>query len=681
MAFALHAAPVRAQADDDLARIKASKKLLVGVSADYPPYSFYNSSYKIDGFDPALANELGKRLGAQVELNDFAFEGVLQALQLKQVDMVIAAVSVTPQRQQVVDFSSAYFIGADAVVARRDYPDRNIDTLDALAGKKVAAEKGSIYATFLKEELVDKGLSDLTDIFLYSDVDGMVRDLKAKRFDLMVVDRLPGRVIAKANNFRVVAEGLNEQRFAIAVRKGSTLRQALNDSLLQAQNDGTMAKLIDQYLGIAPADQEKPDNPTQPETVPTATPSQPVAPAPPACIDGMAFVADLNYDDKNMTAPPAFQPSQGFTKSWRARNSGNCDWAADYSLRFIFGNTPAAQMGGKTIVTGKVVKPGDTIDLSANLIAPGVYGVYQGFWQMYNSAGQAFGERMWVGINVPNPNPPPPPPPPPQPSGVNFNADRTTINSGECVNFNWNVQNVSGVWFYPQGQNYQSFGRPGVSTEQVCPGQSTTYELRIQRNDGSLDFRQVGITVNQPPQGSGPQITQFSVDPGQINPGQCVTIRWQTAGNVGNVTITRNGAGIWDGAPSTGQSQDCPPNGTITYGILAYGPQGQNAVQTTRQVNVILPGPPQPTINSLTHSAIANINGQMCVNVTWDVSNARTVTLLRGYGQFSELPIDSSRLQGYYTDCGTYKGIVGYRVIATNAQGQAVQKDVTVNFP
>src|SRR4029453_6877386 len=106
------------QSTDDLAKIKASGVRTIGVSADYPPFSFYNSNFQIDGFDPALITDLAKRIGAKADINDYAFDGLLAALQLGQVDAVIAALSFTPERQQVVDFTSIYYIGADAILGR-----------------------------------------------------------------------------------------------------------------------------------------------------------------------------------------------------------------------------------------------------------------------------------------------------------------------------------------------------------------------------------------------------------------------------------------------------------------------------------------------------------------------------------------------------------------------------------
>jgi len=119
---------------------------------------------------------------------------------------------------------------------------------------------------------------------------------------------------------------------------------------------------------------------------------------------------------------------------------------------------------------------------------------------------------------IPSPPPPPPtptrvPPPtarpptatpvpptavPPPGAQINFWADRTQINQGECATLNWDVRNVQAVWVYPAGSNFSAFPRTGQGNERVCPWATTTYEMRVQLTDGSTQFRQVTINVTQP---------------------------------------------------------------------------------------------------------------------------------------------------------------------------------------
>ena len=79
--------------DTSWSRVQQAGKIVVGTSADYPPFESYDENFEIVGFDAALIREIGKVLGVEVELNDFAFEGLGGALQLGQIDLSISAIS------------------------------------------------------------------------------------------------------------------------------------------------------------------------------------------------------------------------------------------------------------------------------------------------------------------------------------------------------------------------------------------------------------------------------------------------------------------------------------------------------------------------------------------------------------------------------------------------------------
>jgi hypothetical protein len=271
----------------------------------------------------------------------------------------------------------------------------------------------------------------------------------------------------------------------------------------------------------------------------------------------MAWVADLSFDDQNMTAPPVVGAGQPFRKGWRILNNGTCTWDTSYIANYVQGNVPAARMGGQPTPIVGTVPPGATYDLYVDLIAPLQPGLYQGVWQMFgNNVG--FGEKLWVAINVPaGPTPTPWATQTPV-AGINFTVDRTNIRSGECVTFRWDVQNVNAVYFYREGENWQNNGVSGQGSRQECPSQDTTYYLRVENRDGSVETRQIRIYVEQ--NVDAPRINYFSADPsGQIANGQCVNLRWEVTGNVEQVDLFRNDERFWRAAPFRGSTQDCPP--------------------------------------------------------------------------------------------------------------------------
>ncbi len=247
---------------------------------------------------------------------------------------------------------------------------------------------------------------------------------------IALMDTETAQVYQHKNGLKMAGTGLNPQRYAIAMPLNSpTLQAKINDALTTLNNNGTLGALAKQYLDLDPN---------------TAIP--------PSCVDDMAYVADVTYDDKNMTAPPAVTPGQVFVKTWRVKNTGTCSWVPGYQLAYAYGNTPAAQMGGQPVPITTNVAPGATVDLSATLTAPAAPGVYQGFWQMNNASKQAFGQTIWVYVSVVDPSKPTPAPVLRRISPVSESIQPASL--GQCVQGSWSVEGyVDRIVFERNGQD------------------------------------------------------------------------------------------------------------------------------------------------------------------------------------------------------------------------------------
>ena len=645
----------------DWERVQQVGTIVFGTAADYPPFEFYNSNYELDGFDIALAKALGEQMGVQVEFKDFAFDGLLGSLQIGAVDAAIGAISVTPDRQQVVDFSNLYYLGNSAALASAEFT-ATLRAATDFTGLRVGAERGTTYQIWAQDKLVDAGIITQQDLVAYATPSEVIRDLRNGTLDVGLMGGLTAELAVKRNpGLQIVGEAFNQQQFAIAVRKGSTLAEALNQALIALQSNGTFAEIVEQYLQVTP-------NHVTPEgdaaIVDNTVSPQPAAPATPACITSMAYIADLNLDDKNMTAPPVMAPGQDFVKSWRVLNNGTCDWQPDIALAYVNGNRIESSLNGNPVPVGRVVRPGETIDLSASLRAPQVYGTFQSFWQMRDSLGQYFGQVVWVGIQVPNPNPPaavaPPAPPPPATVNPNLRADSTYISQGQCTAIRWDIDNVRAVYFI-EGGNQQGVG--GHDARTVCPGGTTTYTLRVtDLNGGNHDFP---ITINV---GGSPDYSMnFSADNTNINQGQCTRLRWDVR-NVQAVYLDGEGvAGVSD--------REVCPGSSKTYTLMAVKRDGG---QDARQVTINVSGSPQPppaqgpAITRFTVSSNQVFRGQ-CVNFEWRTNNATGVNLLRNGGAI----VAGGPGNGSTQDCPDSAGMYEYKLVAYGV-GQTDQT-VTIN--
>lgn len=538
---------------DDWTRVREAGTLVVGTSADYEPFEFYNSNFALDGFDIALMRELGKRMGVEVQFKDFAFDGLLDALRLGQVDAAISAITVTPERKSIVDFSNLYYVGNDVALVSQSFTG-TIKTVADLAGLDIGVERGTTYESWVQQKVIDAGLSNQDALHSYGDTNQIIRDLRNGTLDVALMGELPARqFIRRAPDLKIAGQTFNTQEFAVAARTGSSLVSQFNKALLAMQSDGTFAELVKTYLQVTPDDvtPSGPDaevnNEATPALIPTATaaakpaatPAATPTPAPPACIDGMAFIADLNYDDQNMAAPPVLKAGQAFVKSWRVQNTGTCTWTPDYAVAYVNGNRPEARMNGSTVLLGRNVEPGEVLDLSVSLVAPQSYGTFQGFWQMRDAGGGYFGQVMWVGIQVPDPNPPVPPAPPAPPAppvppappappapggGPNLRADSNYVNIGQCTTIRWDVDGVQAIYFFDGGNQ---FGVGGHDSRTVCPSTTTTYTLRVIQSNGAASDYPITINVNG---GGGGYYIDFWADRKEINRGECTTLHWEVQG-------------------------------------------------------------------------------------------------------------------------------------------------------
>lgn len=146
--------------------------------------------------------------------------------------------------------------------------------------------------------------------------------------------------------------------------------------------------------------------PTATQVPPTATPVPPTAtplpptPTPIPC-DWAHFVKDVTIADGSV-----FAPGESFTKVWRLQNRGSCAWTSEYDLIFVTGDRMS---GDKVVPMPGVVRPGESVDIGVDLVAPSAEGHYRGYWTFRNEQGLLFGSgesakaAIFVDIQVSNP--------------------------------------------------------------------------------------------------------------------------------------------------------------------------------------------------------------------------------------------------------------------------------------
>jgi len=209
---------------------------------------------------------------------------------------------------------------------------------------------------------------------------------------------------------------MNLKRIILLISTSSLLVLAACDQTTIVDTTAIAAQVITaiaQTVEAMPSATPEPTATETPTATPTETPTQ--TPSPTASLtsspiplnvygvvnstpqsntcDNVVFVKDVTIPDGTV-----FTPGAAFTKSWQLKNTGTCTWNAEYAIKFSSGNNMSGVSPQKLV--GKPVAPGQSVDISINLVAPTQAGSYTGYWQMQNASKVAFGQAFYVEIKV-----------------------------------------------------------------------------------------------------------------------------------------------------------------------------------------------------------------------------------------------------------------------------------------
>ena len=488
--------------------------ILAGTSGDYPPFEFYGEDYRLTGFDVELMTAIAEKMGKQVDIADMAFDGLGTALQIGQIDVAIAAISVTEERRQQAVFSDVYLVSQAGVLAKDDSTFGELTSPVQLADKRTGVQTASVFEGWIQNTLVGPGLMPAANVFSYPRIDQAVEDLRQGRLDVVLLDYAPALDYVSQGGLRLAGTGGSQQLYALMMNPCATQLQAeINAALVQLANEGVIARLSEKYLGLS-ADALQPTPTPAPEV--TVTPAGPTPTPPGSCVDGMDFVKDLNFYDDNMEDPPQLDPGETFQKGWRLRNVGSCTWNPKYYMAPAESDPSESTMGGAPTYVVGTVEPGQTYDLYVDLEAPEDPGTYMAFWSLFAPSNEAFGDRVWVGIEVVPENEATVTPVAGQPKIDAFSVDPAAVPLGQCFTLNWSVSGEVDVVNLARGSEVFWSNAPAKGNTQDCPAAAGTvaYAVDASGPGGTVNAqRQVLVSEGEPPTATAAPPTATSEPP------------------------------------------------------------------------------------------------------------------------------------------------------------------------
>ena len=224
--------------------------LVLGTSADYPPFEYVDENGEFAGFDIELIQEISRRMDLEVEIQDMPFDSLLAAVQEGKIDLSISAFNYDEERDQSVDFTEPYYIAEDAILVAEEFAG-TIDAPEQLADYVVGTQTGTTQDGWVTENLVDAGLMDEANLFRYERIDQAALDLQAGRIDAILMESVVARTLAEdMGGLKIVYEGeVSSGPVNIVIPEGDAeLQEALNEVIAELQEEGFIEDLIVEHM-------------------------------------------------------------------------------------------------------------------------------------------------------------------------------------------------------------------------------------------------------------------------------------------------------------------------------------------------------------------------------------------------------------------------------------------------
>jgi len=220
--------------------IAPQKELTIGTDPTLQPME-YTENGKIIGYDIDLANLLGKELGRRVVFKNIVFDNLFTALEHKDVDLIISAVTITPERQQKYDFSEQYLNAGQVIITRKD--NNKITSTANLRGKRIATQKGTT-----NEISAIKYTSDSL-VIRYPDFEQATKALVDGQVEALFTDLPSAKGITLTHpTLKIASDPFTNEYYGIVFRKGDPAVKQVNAALDSLRVKGFLTDLKNKWL-------------------------------------------------------------------------------------------------------------------------------------------------------------------------------------------------------------------------------------------------------------------------------------------------------------------------------------------------------------------------------------------------------------------------------------------------
>lgn len=227
-------------------------KLIMSTNAQFPPYEMvadgegFNGT-GFEGIDVEIASAIADKLGLELQIDDMEFDSALLAVQNNTADVMLAGLSYSEERDEVVDFTDSYATGVQVVIVK----DGSDVTMDNLGEKMIGTQRGTTGYIYASDTPENGGYGE-DHVLAYDNGATAVQALMNDQIDAVIIDEAPAKEFVAANEGLTILPGnWVEEQYCAAVDEGNTaLQNAINTALNELIDDGTVDEIIAKYISV-----------------------------------------------------------------------------------------------------------------------------------------------------------------------------------------------------------------------------------------------------------------------------------------------------------------------------------------------------------------------------------------------------------------------------------------------
>ncbi len=225
-------------------------KLIMSTNAQFPPYELVSdgegfNGTGFEGIDVEIASAIADKLGLELQIDDMDFDSALVAVQNGSSDVVLAGLSYSEERDEILDFTDSYATGVQVVIVK----EGSDVTLDNLGEKMIGTQRGTTGYIYASDTPENGGYGE-DHVSGYDNGATAVQALVNGQVDAVIIDEAPAKEYVAANEGLTILPGnWVEEQYCAAVNEGNeALLNAINTALNELIEDGTVEEIIAKYI-------------------------------------------------------------------------------------------------------------------------------------------------------------------------------------------------------------------------------------------------------------------------------------------------------------------------------------------------------------------------------------------------------------------------------------------------